>query len=118
MTDFMYENEKKLKELSRQYFEDEEMRGITTKEELLVCKYMLAYRYLSGGKVEAKKLQRFKAVSKDFDYSKSNLVFFEKLQHTDDLLYLQNYMQAVEKNPVFLSTWTSSFLNTKKRFAA
>lgn len=109
-TNFIFENEGRIRELSQKYFIHGNIGTINSLDKLMVYKYILSYRILYNGRLNKKALDLFKKEARRIDSSLENRIFFEKIERGfNDFIYFKNYMDKVEKKPSFLSTWYTWF---------
>lgn len=109
-TNFIFENEARVRQLSAQYFVEGKIERINSLNELMVYKYILSYRILTSGKFDLRALALFKEEARRLDVSLENNIFLEKVERcAKDFIYFKNYMDKVEKLPSFLSTWHTWF---------
>lgn len=106
MTDFQYLNERRIQELADQFFgERGDVYKITGMDMVKVYKYLIAYCSKNRQRINAVPYQVVKYIAIDSNYTKENLVFFEKVEHCDDVIYFEQYMRSMEEDKVFLDAW-------------
>lgn len=111
MTEFYYNNEKRLLQLQEETLGDRGVVGqIVTPENLDVYKFLIAMSMEMGLHISPKAYGLVKQYAISVDSTVQNRVFFEKCDsYKRDILYFQNFMKEVSEKAMFCSIYYTYF---------
>lgn len=110
MTDFIYENQEQVTKLSTMLCKEGDIQVESGPWNISVYKYLISYWISGGEKITPQMLEKLKSELAFDLYNFKTRIFFEKVQSQNrDYLYFIDYMNEIEKDPGFFSTWQTWF---------
>lgn len=110
MTKFIYENQRKVQEISKRCIGEESLKRIRDAKDLKVYQYIACYWVWCGNSITPRIIKILKKEMLRFDKTKEMMIFLEKLENTPkDRLYFEALMASIEENYQFLHSWNTKF---------